>query len=161
MNFERENTCSNECELFTVLNREYPDQINQVFSQANCDIDPTFLGFIDTYEALSKLIPKYWTVIDIGCGYAAQAYYFKDHKLYLGVDPHSGITFHFDNTVIWNKTIRQTCLHMIGMNLKEFFCIFNYVPCSQRESERIRKTFPNLYCYYPHGGSISMIVNNN
>lgn len=147
--------------LFAILDNECPKQVERVFNQDMCDIDSQFLGFTEAYEALSKLIPTHWTVIDIGCAYGAQAWYFRNHALYIGVDPFLNETFKFKNTVHWKKTIVQTCRAVIGFNLKEFFCILNYVPCSEKEAALIRKTFPNLYCYYPHGEEKGLFLSSS
>lgn len=47
-----------------------PDQIERVMMKQDCDIDATFLGFIEVYRALASIIPHHWTVIDLGCTYA-------------------------------------------------------------------------------------------
>lgn len=57
----------------------------KVMHQKNCEIDPEFMGFVDVYYHLSKIIPKHLTVIDIGCCYAPQCLYFKNHHKYIGV----------------------------------------------------------------------------
>lgn len=144
------NTCH---PLFSILQEKYPEQVERVFSQNNCDIDATFLGFMDTYKALADLIPQHWTIVDIGCAYAAQAYYFRNHRLYIGTDISYSVTFNFPNTVYWHKSIREVCRNVIGSNLKETFAILNYVPVQDSLQKLVRVTFPNLFCYYPHGES--------
>jgi len=72
--------------LNSILFKQYHEQYQRVFDQAECDIEPEFLGFITTYYYLSYLIPKHFTIIDFGCAYAPQAYYFINHKKYIGVD---------------------------------------------------------------------------
>ncbi len=149
--------------LFDILIKEYPKQCHEVFSYQYCELDPSFLGFTDAYEALSKLIPKHWTIIDIGCAQCAQAYYFRDHKLYIGVDPANPPTnppmkrFSFSNTVFWNKSIIEATRYLRGIDFKTVFGILNYVPCKTYEHKLVRQTFPNLFCYYPHD-SIEKIV---
>jgi hypothetical protein len=143
--------------LFKILKNEYPEQLKKVFSQDMCEIDPSFLGFMDAYEALSKIIPTQWTIIDIGCGYGAQSYYFRNHKQYIGILTQPTITFNFDNSVYWTKTISQITRCVMGCNVKQIFAILNYVPCSMQESKLVRDTFPNLYCYYPHGEKVSLL----
>ena len=39
------------------------------------------------YDALSGIIPKHFTVLDIGCAYAPQGWYFQGHHEYIAVDP--------------------------------------------------------------------------
>src|SRR6185437_2983318 len=136
--------------LFEILLKEYPDQVERVFSQEYCDIDETFLGFMDTYEALSKVIPKYWTILDIGCSYCAQGYYFKDHKKYIGIDRSRNEVFQFKNSEYFIMNI-ALCATYYGAQDKDTFAILNYVPCTVEESLFIRQSYPNLYCYYPYG----------
>lgn len=140
--------------LFEILQKECPDQIDAVFNQDMCEIDPSFLGFTEAYEALAKLIPKHWAVIDVGCGYGAQSYYFRDHKLYLGTTLERTTCFRFSNSVYWAMTIPEICRSVMGCELKEYFCIMNYVPCTIKQAKLVRETFPNLYCFYPHGEKI-------
>jgi len=73
-------------ELWETLHKEYPKQCDRVLQQPMCDIEPDFLGFIDKYYHLSKIMPLHFTIIDFGCSYAPQAYYFRKHKQYIGID---------------------------------------------------------------------------
>lgn len=43
------------------------NQMDEVFKQEWCDIEPCFLGFVDIYERLSEVIPLHFTIIDLGC----------------------------------------------------------------------------------------------
>ena len=63
-----------EQELLKIIPKE---QIDKVFNQKLCDIDEEFLGFLNQYKALSSLIPKHFTVIDLGCAYNPQCFYFE------------------------------------------------------------------------------------
>lgn len=58
------------------------DQIDRVFGYHECDITPEFLGFTEVYLHLSCIIPTHWTVVDLGCAYAPQAFLFGDYILY-------------------------------------------------------------------------------
>jgi len=121
-----------------------------------CDIEPVFMGFVNTYRHLAELIPKDWTVIDLGCAYNPQCFYFTEHKLYVAVDNFNEMTemFQAPNTVIYRESINDFVSgHLKDFNLDETFAILNYVPCWGMESNKIvRESFKNLYVYYPHGG---------
>jgi hypothetical protein len=96
------------------------------------------------------MIPQHWTVIDFGCYVAAQAWYFKDHSRYIGVDVNRLKRFRFGNTTHLRMPISEA-IPKLKLDLQETFAICNYVPSP--EVDLVRKTFPNLYVYYPHGGS--------
>lgn len=138
--------------LYEVLQKEYPEQCERVFNSHRCDIDPTFLGFVYTYYHLSKLIPKYFMVVDLGCAFSPQGYYFTDHKKYIGVDVgESSSRFSFGNTEHIVSTINDY-LENYASDPLDAFAICNYVPL--RNYKTIGHTFPNLYVFYPHGGSL-------
>jgi hypothetical protein len=145
--------------LYRTLLSVVPQQCHLVLHQPYADIDPSFLGMVETYEALSHLIPKHWTVLDIGCSYAPQAYYFREHKRYIGVNlpqrPRLQ-TFCFANSeFVWMRGedfINSKHALMLQLNLEQTFAICNYVPDSNDVlGKAVRGTFKNLYCFYPSG----------
>ena len=74
-------------ETLKSLRAEIPDeQYVRVMYQTYCEINPDFLGFIQPYEIVSEMLPKEWTVIDLGCNAAAQCFFFSEHAGYVGVD---------------------------------------------------------------------------
>ena len=122
---------------------------------SGCDLDGSFAGFVDVYYELSKVIPKHWTVVDIGCAYNAQSYLFKDHKRYIAVDPSDCEKFKAPNCEIFNMTAKEF-LHTMafdGLNLDETFAICSYVPNwhNQAPRELTRLYFKTVFTYYPHG----------
>ena len=132
------------------------EQRREVITAENkCDLEPCFMGFIDTYYYLSLLIPKDWTIIDIGSAYAPQCYYFRDHAKYIAVEPPSKIKlFHMDNTEIYRQTAKQfinDILPKLNLDMDKTFAICSYVPEWYGENPRAlaRRVFKNLYCYYP------------
>lgn len=56
------------------------DEYHEVMSQDMCELDSEFLGFVDVYKNLSRIIPKGSIVIDFGCYLAAQSYSSRDIK---------------------------------------------------------------------------------
>ena len=131
------------------------DQVERVFSQKDVDIGPEFLGFVNIYFHLSKTIPKHWTIVDLGCAYAPQSYYFRNHKEYIGVDI-GGITerFYFKNTKHFLLSISNYIENYTqNINLLETFAICSYVPLWGNDNGLLtREKFPNCFIYYPHGG---------
>lgn len=129
------------------------DQCDRVFFQEYVDIEPSFLGFVDTYYYLSKLIPTHWTIIDFGCAYNPQSFFFPEHKQYIAVDGDTSIQrFCPENCVIFPKLISvflEEDLPRLNLNKEEVFAICNYV-CTDI-SLQIGSIFPNSFTYYPHG----------
>ena len=126
------------------LAEKYPKMFREVLEQKMCDIDGTFLGFVDTYYYLSKLIPKSWTIVDFGCAYNPQAYYFLEHRAFIGVDIGIIKRFHFKNTDLYNGTIADYLAQKPP--IEKVFAICNNVPSA--EKEMVRHYYPNCFIYY-------------
>lgn len=77
---------------------------DRVFNQDKCDIDHNFLGFIDTYYHLSRIIPEDYTIIDFGAAYNAQSYFFVNHSRYIAVTPLVKEAFKPDNCTVYKLT---------------------------------------------------------
>jgi hypothetical protein len=115
------------------------------------DLSPDFLGFIDIYFYLSKIIPKDWIVYDFGCAWATQGFYFRNHKKYIAVDNGVKNIFHFKNTEFHNCTIAEFLNHLGKQsNFKNTlsFAICSYVP-DFKSAELVRQTFKNVFTIYP------------
>lgn len=110
-----------------------------------------------TYYNLSKMINKKWTVIDIGCGYNAQSYLFQEHAKYIGVNPNNSKIFHCElfkapNTELYEMSGQdfiKDVLPTLNLDMKAVFAIVNYMP-NDECAELVRKTFKNLWVYYPY-----------
>lgn len=130
------------------------DQLERVFNQQECDIDQEFLGFTNVYLALATIIPKHWTVIDLGCAYAPQAMIFKDHVRYLGIDYGGKERFHAPNTEHFDMTIATfISRHIHDFDQNTTFAICSYVPPWHNDNvDLARSSFKNVFTYYPSGG---------
>lgn len=131
------------------------DEYHEVMSQDMCELDSEFLGFVDMYKNLSRIIPKGSIVIDFGCYLAAQSYFFARHKMYIGVDVVSMRRFTPPNSVHYTMSIQNFIQIEVPKLFEEYdelkLCaICSYVPDFQA-TEMVRKTFPNVFCYYPCG----------
>jgi len=126
-------------------------ELDRVLAQKECDIEPSFLGFVNHYHLLSQLIPLDFTVIDFGCAYNPQCYFFQDHKKFIGVDHGSIERFKTPNCDIYQMSI----IPFIQKHLKDFdqgktFAICNFVPNWEGENgKRVRESFENVYNFYP------------
>lgn len=130
------------------------DQIDRVLGQEQCDIDPSFLGFTDIYLALATIIPKHWTIIDLGCAYAPQAIIFAKHKAYIGVDLPSDQgreRFSAANTTHYSMSIAEFIeKHAAEFDHARTFAICSYVPPWHNDNlELARHAFKNVFTYYP------------
>ena len=133
-----------------LLSRIPENQKKEVFSSM-CDIDATFLGFVDTYKVLAELIPEHYTVIDLGCAYNPQCFYFLNHKQYVAIDIWQGPIFKSPNCIIYRKSIAQFITENLHeFNLDETFAICNYVPPWHNDNGKlVRNAFKNVYVFYP------------
>ena len=147
-----------EAALLRIIPQEQQDR---VFGQAVCDIDGEFLGFLDIYEHLAAIIPKHWTIIDLGCAYTPQAFLFRNHFKYIGVDlpwnnsewhpDHKTERFKSDNTVIYEMPIAEFIdKHLCEFDMKNTFAICSYVPPWGGDNMKLaRDNFTNVFTYYP------------
>lgn len=129
------------------------DQIDRVLDQDMCDIGPEFLGFTEVYEALANIIPLHWTVIDLGCAYAPQAFFFARHKKYVGVDLYVKERFFAPNSVFYTMLISQFVEQIApSFDQSTTFAICSYVPPWHDDNNAlVRAAFKNLFTYYPAG----------
>ena len=130
--------------LAVKLAEKYPKMFKEVLEQGSCDIDGTFLGFVYTYYLLSKIIPKDWIIVDFGCAYNPQSYYFREHRAFIGVDKGIRKRFHFKNTDLFDGTIKDYL--KTNPPKEKVFAICNNVP--SKETELVRKYYPNCFIYY-------------
>ena len=118
----------------------------EVESQKTEDFNEGFLGYVDTYYYLSKIIPNDKVILDLGCGYAAQAYFFQAHKKYIGVDTNGAKKFTFPNTEMYDMSIEEF-MNKHVLNPEEVFAICNYVPGEHKQKQKIFQMFPNHFNY--------------
>lgn len=128
------------------------DQKERVFNQERCDIDPTFLGFMDVYVALARIIPKHFTVIDFGCAYSPQCFLFENHRSYIGVDLDTKQErFKTIQSIFYAMTIREYIeKYLHSLDLQKTFAICSYVPQWYDDNIKlVKENFLNVFTYYP------------
>jgi len=128
-----------------VVKKGFKDKVHKIIKSREVDIDPFFLGFLDIYEHLAKIIPKERTILDFGCAYGIQAIYFLRHKKYIGIDVSNCPKLRTQNSIYYNMSIKD----FIARNKEKYknvFAISSYVP--SEEVELIRKNFKDLFIYY-------------
>lgn len=139
------------CELWSMIPQTEIDRVFQGTASAELAID--FLAFEKCYKFASMLVPETWIILDLGCGYAAQAYYFTNHKKYIAVDCYSEIDcfrFQTDNMEFFNMSIQKFLSTHHFVDLEHVFAICSAVP-DEEAQELTVEIFPNHYVWYPGG----------
>lgn len=145
----------NDC-LIRLMGKIPQKEKDRVFGQKLCDIDGEFVGFIEPYEALSRLIPKDWTIFDFGCGYNPQCYFFNEHKAYYAIEPVSeecDEIFCAKNTIIHRCTTGEflkNTFPKLNLHINKCFAIVNNVPNWYDEDsiKLVHDVFRNCYTFY-------------
>ena len=90
-------------------------EVERVFSgTAGAELDYTFLAFEEVYRGVPNFVPKTKTIIDLGCAYAPQAYYFTEYLGYIGVDVSiPSIHFETPNMALYEMSIQNFCKKVI------------------------------------------------
>lgn len=145
------------CELFTLIPREKLDYLFE-HSNASAALDFTFLGFEDIYKDVLNFAPKDKIIIDLGCGYAAQSYYFREHEKYIGVDAcgNSDTVIHTENSEFYFMSIQafiKDVFPALAIDPTDVFAVCSCVP-DKAARELVAETFPYCRVYYP--GEISV-----
>lgn len=141
--YERENK--------RLINSISKEALQKVFSYSQCELEPNFLGFLHVYADLQNL-PKDFTVIDIGCCQAVQAFYFRDFKRYIGIEPTIPAEYMLaqDNASYYEGTMQDFTGHInsMGLDLDKVFAVCSYVPDKQAQ-RLVSEIFPYhriVYC---------------
>lgn len=142
-----------QCELFKLIPKEKIDHVFNTSETVGAECDYTFLGFEEVYKAVTLFAPKSKIIIDLGCAYAFQSWYFRDYRQYIGVD--NGVCysdvletenseFHFTSIQNFIENVFPT----LGYSLDEVFAVCSYVP-DDNAMEMVRNYFPHCLVYYP------------
>lgn len=141
------------CELFNIIPRKKLDYVFKKSSTCGAECDSSFLGFENIYRAVKSIVPEYKVIIDLGCCYAFQSWYFRDHKKYIGVDNgiQDKIVLHTKNSKFYFMSIQKFISEVfpkLGYEKEDVFAICSYVP--DEEARRMtREFFPYCLVYYP------------
>lgn len=143
-------------------------EMDRVFREsysAAAEIGPDFMCFEEPYQAAVRVADKDSIILDLGCAYAPQAYYFSKCKHYIGVDlplmlPENPFDypnikpetrFHPDNARFYIMTIQQfiqTVLPKLKLDINHVIAVCSAIPDTQAR-EMVAKTFPVHYISYP------------
>ena len=141
-------------ELFKLIPREKLDYLF-AHSDAAAELDPSFLGFEEIYRDVLRYVPKDKVVLDLGCAYATQSWYFRDHARYIGVDDwaNSDSVIHTDNSEFYFMRIQEFLKDMfpgLGLDVKDVFAVCSFVPDKEAQ-QMVAEMFPYCRVYYPNG----------
>lgn len=140
------------CNLAKLIKKEELELFFKRNPKALEELDYTFFGFEEVYEAVSKIAPEGSTIIDFGCGYALQNYYFREFKQYIGVDAENiNPIIRGNDKYYFNTTIQKFIAYILPtLNLKnkKVFAICSYVP-DKEARDLVKRTFDNCLVYYP------------
>lgn len=134
------------------------DEMRRVSDCGYCDLSCDFLGFIDTYWHISRMLDDRYTIIDFGCAFAPQSYFFRNFRRYIGVDLMCDTFFRQNeedgNCVFYPHTDIQRWIEEVfptlGLDVTKCFAIVNYVPDMHgRCAKSAKEVFPNIYTFYP------------
>lgn len=139
--------------LFKALTEKHPQYIKALNEDefAWAEMDQTFLGFVDIYRELAKIIPKSRTVIDFGCAYAPQAYYFRNHAKYIGINPTKHAVLYLKNAE-YVFTSGQAVLESYTAKESDF-AIINYVPDFEL-AKLVKAKFRDCWSFYVAGADL-------
>lgn len=90
-----------------IPSEELIKKLNQPF----CELSLDFLCFENIYNIVAINVPKDKIIIDIGCYMAAQAYFFIDNPLYIGVDPYDS------NKELIQRILKDNNIDFSGKNI--------------------------------------------
>lgn len=164
-----------EIELCDLAQKIPKEKIQELFhnSDASAEMDCTFLGFEDSYRKALEYAPENMVIIDLGCAYATQSWYFKDHVKYIGVDYGTCYDEHptyedklrcvlqTNNSEFYFESIQyfiKNTLPTLALDLNNVFAVCSAVP-DTKARQLIRETFPNYLDWYP-GESMHIQMNN-
>ena len=122
-------------------------EMDRIIDENAGELQGDFLGFTDTYKHLAQLIPKDWTIVDLGCAYGFQSYYFRKHEKYIGVNLTDKFFRGIANAEFFKMSIKEY-LEKGHYPNEKVFAIVNYVP-DWEATELVKEHFQDLFIYYP------------
>ena len=141
--------------LLKKIGKAYPKELKRVWARIedHGDVDPTFVGFIDKYRHLYNIIPRNRVIVEIGCAYAFQDYYFRNHRFYVGIDPTPKEDRFQTPNSIHHELLVQSSAYLMGLNYgvnctEPLFAICSYCP-DNRAAKAMKEAFRDCFSFYP------------
>ena len=102
----------NSCDTIKIIPNAELDRVFTESDSAGAEMDHTFLCFEDVYKEILKHCSKDTAIIDFGCAYMPQAFWFTNCKQYIGIDLPIGNDVRF-------KTANSSIYVMAGQKFLE------------------------------------------
>ena len=140
------------CETIKLIPQSELDRVFRDSETASADMDCTFLCFEDVYMKVREHCHSNTIIIDFGCAYAPQSYWFRDCEKYIGIDlpMRKDIRFHTDNSEMYimsgQKFIREV-LPAMELDYDHVIAICSYVPDEELQ-KLVAETFKYNYVQY-------------
>lgn len=140
------------CKTFKLIPIKEIERVFNESDSAGAEIDSTFLCFEDVYEKVAKHCNKNTTILDFGCSYMAQSYWFTNCKQYIGIDIpfRNNVKFKTDNSTIYLMTGQnfiKKILPELKLNEENTIAVCSYVPDEELQ-QLVANTFKYNYVQY-------------
>ena len=139
------------CNCFKIIPKEEIERVFRESDTASAEMDPSFLCFEDAYRIAAGIANKDTVILDFGCAYAPQSYYFTHCAKYIGIDLPFGndVRFSPKNAAFYLMSGQQfieNILPRIEHNKYNTIAICSW--CPDRELQEMVKGFRNhIVCY--------------
>lgn len=139
-----------------IIPKEELDRVFRDSESASAEMDCTFLCFEDEYEYVLENTKPSDIIIDLGCAYNPQCWYFKDYDRYIAVDLpiFDDVRFDSGNVEFYIMSIQKFIkeeLPKLNLNLDKVVAICNAVP-DEEARKMVAETFPKHFVAYPGMG---------
>lgn len=136
-----------------IIPKEELERVFRDSDSASAELDASFLCFDNYYEDVLDHTSPDTVILDLGCAYAPQCWYFKDYERYIGVDlPFmNNVKFQSPNAEFYLMSIQRfikEVLPTLHLDLNHTVAICSMVP-DKEALELVRDTFPRHYVVYP------------
>lgn len=140
------------CETFDLIPIS---EINRVFIEsdsAGAELDCEFLCFENVYKKVKEHCTQDTVVIDLGCSYMAQSYWFTDCKKYIGVDLpfKNNVRFYTNNSELYlmsGQEFIDKVFPTLNLDMENIIAICSYVPDEELQ-QMVADTFKYNYVIY-------------
>ena len=140
------------CETIKLIPQSELDRVFRDSETASADMDYTFLCFEYVYMKVKEHCDSNTIIIDFGCAYAPQSYWFRDCEKYIGIDlpMRNDVRFHTDNSEMYimsgQKFIREV-LPTMRLDQEHVIAVCSYVPDKELQ-KMVAETFKYNYVKY-------------
>ena len=136
-----------------IIPKEELDRVFEYSESASAEMDASFLCFDDEYEYVLANTNPSDIIIDLGCAYNPQCWYFKDYDRYIAVDLplFDDVRFDSGNVEFYIMPIQKFIkeeLPKLNLDLNNVVAICNAVP-DEEARNMVMETFPRYLVAYP------------